>query len=121
MTAPETPDGYAPPAGMPLPPQRLQCAACITSVRAFEAANEAAINEAMLKAAATRTPVIAHLDPALLARMPRLMEAVTIATVPGHGPAAVCAGHTPAVADPGRAPLLVATAGLNMAQFAAPR
>lgn len=106
--------GFPPPMA-----QRWQCAPCVSARFAWEQANRETITDAMAKAAGSGQPAASFLPPDLLARIPPVAEAVTMATLPGHGPALVCPGHCPQVADGTRPPLLVAPAGLNFAQFAA--
>lgn len=106
-----------PPAGMPqIPPQRWQCAVCVSGRRAWEAAHHDEIKAAVAEAAARGAPHMAArlLPPELFKTMPPVMEAVTLATLPGAGTAAVCAGHCPVIGDGSRRPLLVAAAGMSM-------
>lgn len=103
-------------------PQRWQCAVCVSSRRSWELARQDIIMAAVEQAKAAGVPSpLQFLPPDLVAEIPPVSEAVTMATVPSHGPAAVCLAHAPVIADGTRQPLLVATAGLNLAQFAAGR
>jgi hypothetical protein len=121
---PPLPNGSRPapaysPAMMP-PPQRWMCAVCAGAYRAWQQANEEAIANAALQAAASGRPLAAFLAAPARESMPPAQEAITLATIPGHGPALVCLGHCPVIGDgTGRRPLLVATAGMNPAAFAA--
>ena len=109
----------------PQPPQRWQCALCVGLRRAWEEANRAvleAAQAAMMAAMANGGPPPdprAFLGDDLVASMPQVQEAVTMATIPNTGPCYVCVAHVPLAADGPRRPLLAATAGLNLAQFAA--
>ena len=109
----------------PQPPRRWQCAPCAGLRRAWEEANRAvleAAQAAMMAAMANGGPPPdprAFLGDDLMASMPQVQEAVTMATIPNTGPCYVCAAHVPLAADGPRRPLLAATAGLNLAAFAA--
>ena len=109
----------------PQPQQRWQCAPCVGLRRAWEEANRAvleAAQAAMMAAMANGGPPPdprAFLGDDLMASMPQVQEAVTMATIPNTGPCYVCAAHVPLAADGPRRPLLAATAGLNLAAFAA--
>ena len=109
----------------PQPQQRWQCAICIGLRRGWEEANrpvlEAAQAQMMAAVAAGGQPPDPRivLGEKLMASMPQVQEAVTMATIPNTGPSLVCPAHVPLVADGARRPLLAATAGLNLAAFAA--
>jgi hypothetical protein len=101
---------------LPSPPaQRWQCAVCVSARRAWEAGHQQEIRRAIEQAIVQRVPAAALLPPELLAEMPPVMEAVTLAAIPGIGTAAVCVPHTPVLPEPNRRQLLVATAGMSMA------
>jgi hypothetical protein len=117
---PPLPNGDRPAAPYPVPPgQRWMCAVCISSRRSWEAAHQGVILEAAAKAAASGVPVLSLLPEEVRNGIPPVAEAITLATLPAHGPALVCANHSPQIGDGTRQPLLVATSGLNMAAFAA--
>jgi hypothetical protein len=106
---------------VPQAPQRWKCAVCVSARRNWEAAHHDVILAAAAQAAASPSPVspLAFLPEDVRDSLPPVAEAITMATVPNHGPAAVCLGHAPMMADGSRQPLLVATPGLNLAAFAA--
>jgi hypothetical protein len=100
-------------------PQRWQCALCLGQRRAWEEANrpalEAAQAQMMAAAAAGQAPDPRQfLGEHLMASMPGVQEAVTMATIPNLGPCLVCPAHVPPSGAP-RRPLLVAAAGMGMA------
>jgi hypothetical protein len=109
----------------PQPPQRWQCALCLGLRRAWEEANRPALEAAqaqMMAAMGNGGPPPdprAFLGDKLIASMPQVSEAVTMATIPNTGPCYVCPAHVPLASDGARRPLLAATAGLNLAAFAA--
>jgi hypothetical protein len=120
------------PAGFPMmppqSPQRFQCAVCVGVRRAWEEANRPALEAAQARVIMAMQNGSAPPDMRLLlgedlvAAMPQVAEAITMATLPNAGPALVCGGHTPLAAEPsapGKRPFLIATAGVNLAQFAA--
>lgn len=91
---------------------------CVSITKAWQLAHQPEIAAAQARAAAEQPPrpPAAYLDPGLVMSMPPQYDAITMATIPQHGPALVCYLHCPDVPDastPARRPFLIAQAGMN--------